>query len=332
MADQKGRAAVWLRVCGCARDNIRPALSTIRFLLLIMLPVSFAVMVLENLGVLFYVSRAMNPVMGFLGLPGEAALAFLSSVLINIYSAIAVIETLSLSGKQLVILATMCLIAHNFFVEIIVMRKTGSHFRKILLLRLFNAFLAGWILHFIVPEGAAPAVTGTLASGGLEMSPVIALNMGRLFSNLVPWLRDSFFLVLQIFVIVFAVMFLQRFLDEFGLMKKLGRAAAPVIGFFGLPANTAYVWIVANTVGVAYGAGVLMEEVKDGDLSRNDADLFNHHAAISHSQIEDTLLFVSLGVPYVWAALPRFILAIIAVWVERARKAIFRSSFRVKVV
>jgi hypothetical protein len=273
----------------------------------------------------------MNPVMQFLGLPGEASLAYISSILINVYSAIAIIETLTLSGKQLIILATMCLIAHNFFVECLVMKKTGSHLHKIVLLRIFVSLLAGWIMHFIVPEGTGP-VTGIMAPKVMEYAPSIGLNIERFISGLGPWFMESLLLVLKIFLIVFAIMFLQRILSEFGLMKKLSRIASPVIGLFGLSAKTAYVWIIATTVGVAYGAGILIEEVKAGNLSRTEADLFNHHAAVSHSQIEDTLLFVSLGVPYVWIALPRLILAIIVVWVERARRAVVRYSFRVKLI
>jgi hypothetical protein len=292
-----------------------------------MLPVSFFVLLLKSTGLLHYVSKFMNPLMQFLGLPGEASLAYISSIFINPYSAIAVIKTLALTGKQVVILSTMCMIAHNFFVECLIMKKTGSHLRKMIFLRIFVSLLAAWILRFIVPEGTGTSITGSVAE-----APSIGLNIEQFLVDLGPWLSDSLFLVLQIFLIIFLVMFLQRILAEFGLTKILGRIARPLIGFFGLSSNTAYVWIVAYTIGLAYGAGVIVEEVKDGSLSRTEADLFNHHAAISHSQIEDTLLFVSLGVPYVWAALPRFVLAIVVVWVERARRAIFRSSFRVKVV
>ena len=318
----------WLRILKCARDNIGPALSTIRFLLLIMLPVSFVILILKCTGLLFYVSKYMNPLMQFLGLPGEASLAFLSSILMNLYSAIAVIKTIALTGKQLIILSTMCLIAHNFFVECLVMKKTGSHLRKVVWLRIFYSIFAGWILNFIVPEGtgsftAEPIIAETL---------IVGFNGALLLAGLSLWFIESIFLVLQIFIIVFTVMFFQRVLVEFGLTKILGKIARPTMGFFGLSPNTAYVWIVAYTIGLAYGAGVIIEEVKDGILSRTDANLFNHHVSISHSQVEDTLLFVTLGVPFVWAALPRFFLAIVVVWLERARRAIFRSSFRVKVV
>ena len=317
------------RVFNCARDIIKPALSTIRFLLIIMLPVSFAVLLLESTGLLHYVSKYMTPLMKFLGLPGEASLAYLSSILMNLYSAIAVIKTLELTGKQLIIIATMCLIAHNFFVECLVMKKTGSRLRKIVLLRIFVSILAAWILRKIMPPGSNFL---KIVAPESSAAPELGFNSALFLNRLVPWFIDSLYLILQIFLIVFAVMFFQRILAEFGINKKLSRIARPIIGLCGLSPNTAYVWIIANTVGVAYGAGVIVEEMKTGGLTRVEADLFNHNAAISHSQIEDTLLFVSLGVPFAWAALPRFLLSIIVVWVERVRRAIFRSSFRVKVV
>jgi hypothetical protein len=247
----------------------------------------------------------------------------------NIYSAIAVIKTITLTGKQLIILSTMCLIAHNFFVECFVMKKTGSRLSKIVLLRLLAAFFAGWALYHVVPEHTGKSV---VAVSGLLYRPRAGIEPGRFISLLFPWFRSSVFLVLQVSFIVFAVMFLHRVLTEFGVMKKLAGLLAPFFGFLGLPAKTGYAWLIAYTVGVAYGAGVLINEVKEGKLSKSEADLVNHHAAISHSQIEDTLLFVSIGVPYVWAALPRFILAVIVVWLEKARRAVFRRSFRVKVV
>ena len=331
MAESTGNTGLsfGMRILKCVKDNIKPALSTIRMLLLIMLPVSFAVLLLKSTGLLHYVSKYMNPLMQFLGLPGEAALAYLSSILMNIYSAIAVIKTIVLTDKQMIILATMCLIAHTFFVECLVMKKTGSHLRKIIVLRIFASLLAAWILNKIMPPG----------ENFLRISPPEAAEMPKLgfsveqfMDGLGPWFKESIFVILQIFFIVFSVMLLQRILAEFGLTKKLGKTARPLIGLFGLSPNTAYVWIIANTVGVAYGAGVMIEEMSAGNMSRTEADLFNHHAAINHSQIEDTLLFVSIGVPYVWAALPRFILSIIVVWAERVRRAVFRSGFRVKVV
>jgi hypothetical protein len=309
-----------------AFDIVKPALRVIRFLLLLMLPVSFAVMVLETSGVMQYVALFTDPLMRFLGLPGEASLAFISAILINIYSAIAVIETIALDGRQLVILSTMCLIAHNFFVECVVMKRTGSRLFRMVFLRIFIAVLAAWLMNMFIKPGDLPV---PVEKSAVALRP--GYGVAVFYARLLPWFIDSLFLMLQIFLIVFAVMFVQQVLRECGMMRKLGRITSPLLSMLGLPAETGYAWIVAETVGVAYGSGILIEEVKSGKLSRPDADLINHFAAISHSQIEDTLLFVSIGVPYVWAALPRFFLAIIVVWAERARRAVFRRSFRVRV-
>jgi spore maturation protein SpmB len=292
-----------------------------------MLPFCFAVLILQSTGLLHYVSIYLNPLMQFFGLSGEAALAYLSSIFMNLYSAIAVIETISLTDKQLIILGTMCMIAHDFFVECIVMKKTGSHLRKIVVLRLFVSVLAGWILSKILPPGE-----NFLKPPDAAVIPSLGFNAEKFLAGLGPWFINSLKMIFWIFLIVFAVMFLQRIVAEFNINKILGKIARPIIWICGLSPNTAYVWIIDNTVDVTYGAGVIMEEMSNGNMSRVDADIFNHHAAINHSQIQDTLFFVSMGVPYVWAAFPRFLLAIVVVWVERVRRHIFRSGFRVKVV
>jgi hypothetical protein len=98
---------------------------------------------------------------------------------------------------------------------------------------------------------------------------------------------------------------------------------------FGLPDDAAFLWVVSNTLGLAYGAGVLKREVADGNLSREHGDLLNHHIAVSHSLLEDTLLFVALGVPALWITVPRIVLAMLAVWERRAERAI-RSARRTR--
>ena len=52
-------------------------------------------------------------------------------------------------------------------------------------------------------------------------------------------------------------------------------------------------------------------------MSKNQADLLNHHIALSHSQLEDPLLFVTLGYSMFWLVIPRIFIAIISVWVRK---------------
>jgi hypothetical protein len=264
--------------------------------------------------------------MRFVGLPGEAALVFLTSVFLNIYSAIAVIETLSLSSRDIVILASLCCIAHNFFVECLVMKKNGSSLVKMVILRLAAAFATAWVLNFLLP----PAFSGAGQAPG-EL-PSLGLDLRSLSTIFLPWLRGTGFMILRIVLIIFGIIFAQRLLEEFGLLEFLGRLTGPLMRVMGLSAKTGYLWIVATVIGVVYGSAILIEEIRSGWLSPPEADLLNHHAAISHAQLEDSLLFVALGAPFLWVALPRFILAVAVVWLVRFRRFIFRRSFRVRIV
>lgn len=313
------------------RNALKPAFTTARFLLCIMIPVSFAVLLLDYSGVLYYIGTFLGPLMHYLGLPGEAALALISSIFINIYSALAVIGTLNLTGRELTVLAGMCFLAHNFFVECAVMKKTGSSLTKMVFLRFFSALLAGWVLNRILPAEMGRPVEGELYAAPLTGLHTIGLDLGGLPAALKVWFVETLFNILRIFLIILVIMFIQKLLDEFGIMRLLGRVMAPLMNVFGLPEHTGYLWIVVNVVGLAYGSAILIEEVDTGAVSKTDADLFNHYAGLSHSHLEDTVLFVTIGVPLFWAVMPRLVMGILSVWLERLRRYLVMRSYRVRV-
>jgi hypothetical protein len=212
------------------------------------------------------------------------------------------------------------------------MKKTGSSLTKMVFLRLFSAILAGWVLNRILPAELGRSIHGAaVADTGVVETHAIGLDLGALPAALKAWLIETLFTILRIFVIILGVMFIQKLLDEFGVMRLLGRIMAPLMNVFGLPEHTGYLWMVVNVVGLAYGSAILIEEVDTGAVSKPDADLFNHYAALSHSHLEDTLLFVSTGVPLFWAVIPRLILGLLAVWVERLRRYLVMRSYRVRV-
>ena len=85
---------------------------------------------------------------------------------------------------------------------------------------------------------------------------------------------------------------------------------------FGLPRSTSFLWIISNVVGLTYGGAALVDEIRRGAISREDSRL-NAHVAISHSLLEDTAIFYSIGVGLFWLLVPRIILAICTVWIIR---------------
>jgi spore maturation protein SpmB len=265
----------------------------------------------------------MAPLMGLVGLPGRASLVFFFSVFLNIYSAIAVALTMSLDMRSATILAIMCLTAHNLIVETAVMKKTGSSGTKMVFLRIGLAFGAAYAFNFLLPDylRSVPFSSITAASTRLDFLGALA-----------AWGITTTSLALKIALIVLGVMVAQRLLEEFKTMDILSRFFAPVMSFLGLPRESSFLLIVINVVGYAYGAGIVEEQVKSGRMKPQEGDLFNHHAGVCNSLMEDTILFLAVGVPLFWITLPRIALALLAVWIERARRRIFRRSFRVGTV
>lgn len=309
----------WSRAAAAARTGLTAGLKTSLYLLRIMVPVSLAVALLRWSGALGWTAGLLAPAMRLLGLPGEGALVLVSAATLNVYSAVAVIEGLSLSARETTILAIMCLSAHNLFIETAVMKSSGSSATKMVLLRVGTAVALAAALNLLLPASeAGQGVAATVAQAEPAFLPAMA-----------AWGLSTLRLVVKILLLVEAIMVGQRLLEEFGIMDLLSRLVAPAMRVFGLSRDASFLWIVVNVVGYAYGAGIIVDRVKDGKMKPQEADLFNHHAAVCHSLLEDTALFLAIGVPLFWITIPRLAAALLVVWFERTRRHRFRRSFRV---
>lgn len=292
------------RIIGCVQKALPSGFRTSLWFLKIMLPVSFVVMLLSYFNILPYIASLASPLFTLLGLPGDAALVFVTSICTNIYTVLAVMSTLDFTVREATILAVMCLISHGFFIETLVQKKTGSSPWRMIMLRLAGSFVAAIGLNLFLPENG----------GGLPSAAVVSAGFSE---ALLHWLEASVWLCLKIFTIILSLVILQRLLDEFGMLKTMSRFFSPLMQLFGLPRSASFLWIVGNTVGLAYGSAIMMDYAASGVLDKKDADLLNHHLAVSHSELEDPLLFMMIGLPIVWLMLPRFVLAILAVWLRR---------------
>ena len=312
-------SAITSRIQSAVKSGLSSGLKTAFLLAKIMVPVSLGVALLQWSGVLSWAARFLAPTMGLLGLPGEAAFVLVSSALLTNYSAIAVIETLPLTMREITILANMCLTAHNLIVETAIMKKSGSSAIKMVVMRIGWAIAAGYVFNLVLPADKTIAVTATSAG----TTAVAFLPM------LSAWGLSTLRLVAKVIVLVLLIMIGQRLMEEFRIMDFLSKLTAPAMRVFGLPHNASFLWIILNVVGYAYGAGIIMERVKDGKMKPQEADLVNHHACLCHSLLEDSVLYVAIGVPLFWITAPRVAMALVVVWFERIRRHRFRKSFKV---
>ncbi len=313
---------LWGRLRNALASGAKKALSTILFLIKIMVPTSLVVALLGWSGILQVIAGYLSPLMRLVGLPGQAALVCLSSALLNIYSAIAVMGSLSLSLRDATILALMCLTAHNMIVETTVMKSAGSSALKMVFLRLGASIVFGFILNLILPQSMAETVFS--AGMGVEQKAFWTMMGG--------WGLSTLKLVIKVTLYVVVIMLTQSVFQEFKIIDFLSKLLSPFMKIFGLPAEASFMWIIINIVGYSYGAGIIKAEYEAGKMKKQDGDLFNHHAAICHSLMEDTILYAALGVGVFWLTVPRLLMAAAVVWIERFRRSHFKKSFRVGTV
>lgn len=306
----------WQRTLDATKRVLPSALKTAWWIIKITVIVSFSILILKYFGVIDWISVFLSPIFSYIGLPGEAALAYVSGYFVNVYSGIAAMVTLDMDVRAITILSAMILCSHNMITETAVQKKTGSSAIRMVVIRTLSAIILGFVLNLIMP--------GKTDVSNVQTS--IAITESLIFKDMfLSWLRTTFFLVLKMTGLIFGLSILQSILNEFGIIKILSKGLKPVMMFFGLPTNTAFLWIVANTLGLAYGAAVMIEETQNGNVSIKDADLLNHHISISHSNLEDLLLLASVGGMVWWLLLSRWAMSFVIVWERRLENLIFKS-------
>ena len=298
---------LWPLLGDCVRVGLRKAAHSAFWLLKIMLPFSLAMELLGWTGALGVVARAVAPVFRLFGLPGETAFAFLSAAALSVYSGIAVLGTIPLTGRQVTILAMMVLTAHGLVVEVVVQRRSCAGGGWIAPVRVVAALAVAIVLNVLMPADTGEAIARGSAAAS---SPGFWPMMGA-------WAVGALWLSGKVIVIVTCLMVLQQILERFGLTRRLTRPLRPFLALMGLPPRAAFLWVVANTLGLAYGSAVIIERIEAGELDREEARLLILSIGICHSLLEDTALWLVLGAWAFWITVPRLVLAAAVVWAWR---------------
>lgn len=282
---------------------LKKILKTAWWMLRLMIPISFIVSMLNYLGWLYSIAQIFSPIFKWISLPGEAALVYITSIFLNIYSAIAIIGSLSLNHREITIIAIMCLIAHNLPIEVTIQKQTGSSAINIILLRLIASFIAAMLLNLVLPQ---------------YLTKTYYTNFHPVDTNFIQFLQNWFFnifpLSIKLLLIISGLLTFQKLLNDYGILNELAKFFMPLMKPMGLSEKVAFHWLIGNIVGLTYGAAIMFDEVKKRKISVYNAKLLNYHIAISHSLLEDTLLFVAIGVSAFWITFPRILIAIGAVW------------------
>ena len=129
------------------KNGFANGLKTSFLLLKVIIPVFALIKILEHTPVIGWISQYCDPLMRFVGLPGEAALAVVTGVFLNFYAAIGIIIALGLTAWQITIIAVILSCCHELVIETAIIKKTGIRAWPILGIRLATALGAGMTLN-----------------------------------------------------------------------------------------------------------------------------------------------------------------------------------------
>src|SRR5690554_7312745 len=130
---------------------LKKSIATSLWLLKMILPISLVVRLLDYFGLLAFMASFLDPLFVYLGLPGSTAIVFLTSIFLPLYAPLAIITSMSITLRELTILALMCQIAHNLPVESAIQGKTGTTFWGMTTLRIVVSILTAFLLNLILP-------------------------------------------------------------------------------------------------------------------------------------------------------------------------------------
>ncbi len=275
----------------------------------IIIPVSFIVALLQWSGWLYQLDFLLNPLMALINLPAEAALPIIIGMLIGPPAVIAIITVLPFTIEQMTLIAIFTMIAHMLITEGIIQFKSGISVVKITLVRITAAVLTVLIVsQFLGDTSQSIAVPADL----MVHAPFAEVLKG--------WTIDMIGLAIKIFVIIMIVMIILESLKSLGWIKYLVKFFKPFMRILGLSDQAVMMWVAAVGFGLVYGGAVILEEAKKGALTGEELEHLHISIGINHAVVEDTALFMALGLNAFWLVIPRFTMAVIAVQACRATK------------
>ena len=283
-------------------EGLKSGLRTTWELGKVIFPVTLIVTVLQYTAVYDVLLSAIEPAMSWFGLPSGAAVPLLLGSLLNLYAAIGAIVAIELTVKQVFILAVMLSFSHMLPVEGAVCRRIGVSVTLVTFVRVSMALLAGIALNLAWAGGSATANYGMASSPGTEPSGWAETVAGALQSAGAG--------VFQLALIVFPVMVSIQAIKDLDVLDWFAAKTRPLMRPLGLPARGAVTMASGLLFGLAFGAGVILEQARQERFTRRELTLMVLFLSACHAIVEDTLIFVPLGINVFYLLLVRLALAV----------------------
>ena len=254
----------------------------------ILIPFVFIIKVLEISGAIEFTAKILEPLMSFVGLTPELGLVFVTAFLINIYAALVlfvnILPGIDVSVAEITILTTMILVAHNLPIECTICKAAGISVIYTASLRLISAFVLGFILKLVYFNFGF--LTETFQTFFTVKPPP---------ENNWYWFLDQFTTLVYIFFLVCLMATVLEILKIIGVEKLFEKVFMPPLRLFGIQKEAMNIIIVGMFIGIQFGGGMLIKEVKKGTIDKQSIFLSVSLLNLLHAMIEDTILMALVG-------------------------------------
>ncbi|MDC3412263.1 nucleoside recognition domain-containing protein [Aquibacillus sp. 3ASR75-11] len=260
----------------------------------VIFPVTLFVTILRYTPALPWLMERLTPILKFIGLSGEAAVPLVLGNFLNLYAGIAAIVSFDFTVKEVFIMAVMLSFSHNLFIESAVASKVGVKWWVVVGIRISLAFLSAALINGVWNGGDQLSQYGFISKAEQIPDGWFAISL--------QGLETAFMGVLQLALIVIPLMVGIQFMREKGWMDFLSEKLAPFMKVLGMRENTSMTLVAGLTIGLAYGAGLMIQAVQEDGVTKKDMYLALIFLVSCHAVVEDTLIFIPLGIP-VWPLL-----------------------------
>lgn len=272
----------------------------------LMVPTLLIVKVLEELGGVALLGTLLGPLMQLVGLPDSMGLVWATTMLTNIYAGMIVFFQLGLQEPmtvaQVTVLSTLMLMAHGLPVEVRIAQQAGMRVRVSLLLRIGGGLLLAWMQYRFYEAGDWLQQTNELV---WQPEPVDSSWQGWLLAQ-----AESLVMIQLIIIVLLTGL---KLLKLAGIERLMAWLLRPLLRVLKIGPEATTITIVGATLGLAFGGGLLIKEVRAGHVPEKDVFAAMAFLALSHSLIEDTLLVLVLGADISGVLWMRLVFSIVVV-------------------
>ena len=254
----------------------------------VMIPTLIIVKAAQETGLVYWLNLAFDPITQFIGLKRELTIVLTTTILTNPYAGLMVLASNGIpsdfSVAEASILASFMLFTHAIPVELAISRQAGAKVIFLALVRIFSAIFYCFLIHH------------TLSFFNIFQEPaaftLLELNETSTLPN---WIIEQIKGLFFIQIIIIALLFFLEFLKLMGIERLIRFVMNPFLKLLGISDDASTIIVVGLTIGLGFGGGLMIKDVKAGNVEERDAVCALLFINLFHSLIEDTSLVMLLG-------------------------------------